>query len=228
MFLSEIFYSVQGEGRLIGVPSAFIRTSGCNLRCWFCDSSYTSWEPEGTHHAIPEILSALKVFPTRHVVITGGEPLLAPEIEGLCRELAEKGFHITVETAATVFKPLVCDLASLSPKLASSTPHEREGGKFAEKHERLRLQKDVIQAFMDRSDYQLKFVIDTPADLPEVQAILSSLKGVDPTKVLLMPQGVTRRELDERSPWLIEACKQHGFRFCPRLHIELYGNKRGT
>jgi 7-carboxy-7-deazaguanine synthase len=228
MFLSEIFYSVQGEGRLIGVPSAFIRTSGCNLRCWFCDSNYTSWEPEGSHRSVSEILSALTAFPTRHVVITGGEPLLAPEIEDLCRELSERGFHITVETAATVFKPIICDLASLSPKLASSTPHEREGGQFAEKHERLRLQKDVIQAFMDRSDYQLKFVIDTPGDLPEVQSILSSLNGVEPAKVLLMPQGVTRQELDERSPWLIEACKQLGYRFSPRLHIEVYGNKRGT
>jgi 7-carboxy-7-deazaguanine synthase len=226
MYLSEIFFSVQGEGRLLGVPSAFIRTSGCNLRCWFCDSNYTSWAPEGTHLSISDALAAIKTFPTRHVVVTGGEPLLAPEIEDLCRELAGLGYHITVETAATVFKPLSCDLASLSPKLASSTPHEREGGRFAEKHERLRLQKDVIQAFMDRTDYQLKFVIDTPGDIPEVQSILGSLKGVDPTKVLLMPQGVTRQELDKRSPWLIEACKQYGYRFSPRLHIELFGNKR--
>jgi 7-carboxy-7-deazaguanine synthase len=228
MFLAEIFYSVQGEGRLVGVPSAFIRTSGCNLRCWFCDSNYTSWQPEGANHTIPEILSTISAFPTQHVVVTGGEPLLAPEIEVLCLALAERGYHITVETAATVYKPILCDLASLSPKLASSTPFEREEGRFAEKHERLRLQLDVVQTFMDRSDYQLKFVIDSPKDLPEVLSILERLHGVDAGKVLLMPQAVTRQQLDERSPWLMEACKKHGFRFCPRLQIEVFGNVRGT
>ena len=228
MFLAEIFYSVQGEGRLVGVPSAFIRTSGCNLRCWFCDSNYTSWQPEGANHTIAEILSATSAFPTQHVVVTGGEPLLAPEIEVLCLSLAERGYHITVETAATVYKPILCDLASLSPKLASSTPFDREEGRFAERHERLRLQFDVVQAFMDRSDYQLKFVIDSPKDLPEVLSILERLHGVDSGKVLLMPQAVTRQQLDERSPWLMEACKKHGFRFCPRLQIEVFGNVRGT
>jgi 7-carboxy-7-deazaguanine synthase len=228
MKVSDVFFSIQGEGRLAGVPTAFVRTTGCNLRCSFCDSEYTSWKPEGEHATVDAVLARLAAFPTRHAVVTGGEPLLSPDIEPLCAALRDRGYHITIETAATVFKPVECDLASLSPKLSNSTPHEREGGRWAERHDRLRLRYDVIRAFMERSDYQLKFVVAQPGDVDEVEAVLERLPGVDRTKVLLMPQGVTREELDRRGPWLAEVCKAHGFRFCPRLHIELFGNVRGT
>jgi 7-carboxy-7-deazaguanine synthase len=228
MKIAEVFYSIQGEGRLMGVPSAFVRTSGCNLRCAWCDSDYTSWRSEGAQHTVAEVLERVAAFPTKHVVVTGGEPLLAVGIDDLCAALRERGYHITIETAATVFKPIACDLASLSPKLANSTPWQREGGRFAAMHEALRLQFDVIRAFMDRGDYQLKFVVEQPSDLGEVLAILEKLPGVDRTKVLLMPQGVTPAELEPRGRWLSEVCKEHGFRYCPRLHIDLYGNRRGT
>jgi 7-carboxy-7-deazaguanine synthase len=228
MRIAEIFYSIQGEGRLTGVPSVFVRTSGCNLRCAWCDSGYTSWDPDGDSLSVAEILDRVTAFATRHVVVTGGEPLIVPAIEELCAGLRERGFHITVETAATVFKPVACDLASLSPKLANSTPHLRAGGRYAIQHNELRLQFDVIQAFMDRYDHQLKFVLDRPEDLDEVHSILRRLRGVDVAKVLLMPQGITAQELHERAAWVIEACKNHGFRYCPRLHIELFGNVRGT
>jgi 7-carboxy-7-deazaguanine synthase len=227
MRVAEIFYSIQGEGRLAGVPSAFVRTSGCPLRCEWCDTDFTSWHPEGDTLSVAEVLARLREFPARHVVVTGGEPLVAPGIEELCAELRHAGYHITVETAAVVFKPIECDLASLSPKLPNSTPHQREGGRFAARHEAQRLQPDVIRAFMERYDYQLKFVIDRPEDVAEVLELLERLPGVDREHVLLMPQGVTRAELDERGPWVAEACKRHGFRYCPRLHIELYGNQRG-
>jgi 7-carboxy-7-deazaguanine synthase len=228
MRIADLFFSIQGEGRLAGVPSAFVRTSGCNLRCAWCDSDYTSWHPEGETLAVADVLARLEAFPTRHVVVTGGEPMIAPAIKELCAGLRGRGYHITIETAATVFKPVECDLASLSPKLANSTPHEREGGRFAQRHERLRLQPDIIRAFLERYDYQLKFVIDRPDDVDEVEGLLKQLPGVDRTRVLLMPQGVTREELAERGPWLAEVCKGHGFRYCPRLHVELYGNRRGT
>ena len=228
MKVAEIFYSIQGEGRLAGVPSAFVRTSGCPLRCQWCDTDFTSWHPEGDTLSVPEVLARLREFPARHVVVTGGEPLVAPDIEGLCAALRKAGYHITVETAAVVFKPLECDLASLSPKLSNSTPHQREGGRHAFRHEAQRLQPDVIRAFIERYDYQLKFVIDRPEDVAEVLTLLGGLPGVDRGRVLLMPQGVTRAELDERGPWVAEACKRHGFRYCPRLHIELYGHRRGT
>jgi 7-carboxy-7-deazaguanine synthase len=226
MRIAEIFYSVQGEGRLSGVPSVFVRTTGCNLRCWFCDSPYTSWNPEGDNLSIAEILDRVQAYPCRHAVITGGEPLIAGGIEELCAALREAGYHITIETAATVFKPLACDLASLSPKLSSSTPWERDP-RLAVRHEELRLQLDVLRAFLAHSDYQLKFVIDTPDDLTEVESILAELPGVERGKVLLMPQGVTAEELHERGRWIVEACLEHGFRYCPRMHIELYGNQRG-
>jgi 7-carboxy-7-deazaguanine synthase len=228
MKIAEVFYSIQGEGRLTGVPSAFVRTSGCNLRCAWCDSPYTSWEPQGERLSVAEVLDRLSVYPTKHVVVTGGEPMLLPEIADLCSGLRGRGYHITIETAATVFRPVECDLASLSPKLSNSTPWQREGGRWAARHDRLRLRPDVIRAFMERGDYQLKFVIDRLPDVDEVFALLAELPGADRDRVLLMPQGVTRAELTERGPWLADVCKEHGFRYCPRLHIELYGNRRGT
>jgi 7-carboxy-7-deazaguanine synthase len=227
MNIADIFYSIQGEGRLAGVPSAFVRTSGCNLRCEWCDSPYTSWRPEGERLPVARLLGRLAAFPTRHVVVTGGEPMLVPEIVDLSAALHQRGYHITIETAATVFRPAAYDLASLSPKLSNSTPWRREGGRWAARHDRLRLRPDVIRAFMDRGDYQLKFVIDRPTDVDEVVALLAELPTADRDKVLLMPQGVTPEELARRGPWLADVCKEHGFRYCPRLHIELYGNRRG-
>jgi 7-carboxy-7-deazaguanine synthase len=228
MKIAELFFSIQGEGRLLGVPSAFVRTTGCPLRCVWCDSDYTSWHPQGQTMTVGQILSRLAEFPTRYVVVTGGEPLIAAGIEELCAGLRAHGYHITIETAGVVFKDVACDLASVSPKLSNSIPFAREGGRWAQRHDQLRLQLEVIQAFIDHSDYQLKFVLSRAEDIAEVQAILGSLRDVDPAKVLLMPQGTHREELDQRGAWLVELCKQQGFRYCPRLHIELFGNRRGT
>jgi 7-carboxy-7-deazaguanine synthase len=228
MKVAEIFYSIQGEGLLAGVPSVFVRTSGCPLRCWFCDTDYTSWRVEGEDLSVEEVLRRVAEFPTRYAVVTGGEPMVAPGVEALTHGLRRGGYHITIETAAVAFKPVECDLASLSPKLASSTPREREGGRFVERHEGLRRRPDVVRDFMERYPYQLKFVIDRPADLDEVRALLAELPAADPERVLLMPQGVTPEEVHRRGLWLAEECKRHGLRYCPRLHIDLYGNRRGT
>src|SRR5262245_45547448 len=147
MRIAEVFYSLQGEGRLTGVPSVFVRTTGCNLRCQWCDSPYTSWAPEGETLSVAEVLDRVAAYPAHHVVVTGGEPLLAPALPELCSELRRRQYHITIETAATVFVPVECDLASLSPKLSNSTPYDREGGRFAAAHERLRLRPEVVRAF---------------------------------------------------------------------------------
>lgn len=228
MKIAEIFYSIQGEGILVGQPSVFIRTSGCNLRCRWCDTPYTSWAPEGERMSIEEILAAVDDYPARHVVVTGGEPMIAPEIGVLTEALRSRDLHITIETAATVYTPVACDLASLSPKLSNSTPWEEEGGRHAERHETLRINTEVIQTFMDAHPYQLKFVVDTPADIDEVEDLLERLPGVRRDRILLMPQGMTSDETQEKACWIAELCKTRGFRFCPRVHIDLYGHTRGT
>jgi 7-carboxy-7-deazaguanine synthase len=229
MRLSEIFFSIQGEGKLVGVPSVFIRASGCNLRCVWCDTPYASWEPQGDDVSIAQILRHVATTPADHVVITGGEPMIMPEIAELCDEIKSLGKHITIETAATVFTPVKLDLASLSPKLANSTPTHREGGRFASAHEKHRLNIPVIQQFIDESpDFQLKFVVSDQSDLLEIREILHRLHGWKNSDVLLMPEGIDAATLDSRADWIAEICKREGFRFCPRLHVQLYGNKRGT
>src|SRR3989442_5688213 len=90
--IAELFYSVQGEGSLVGVPSIFVRTSGCNLRCSWCDTPYTSWNPEGDDLSLAVILDRAAQFPAaRHVVITGGEPMIAPGIVELSNRFRDRG-----------------------------------------------------------------------------------------------------------------------------------------
>src|SRR5580692_2908422 len=174
MKISEIFYSVQGEGGLVGVPSIFIRTSGCNLRCSWCDTPYASWHPEGEELPIGRILELTAEYrAARHVVLTGGEPMIMPGIVELSERLRERGLHITIETAGTVHAPVQCDLMSISPKLSNSTPE----GVFRAQHERLRIQADVLLRLMGDYDYQLKFVIAREDDIGEVSGLVSLLKA---------------------------------------------------
>jgi len=229
MKIAEIFHSIQGEGKLSGVPSVFVRASGCNLRCTWCDTPYASWEPEGDNLSVEQIVACVGKFSSMHVVLTGGEPMIMAEIGPLCDKLKARGYHITMETAGTVYEAVKIDLASVSPKLANSTPIEREGGRFAATHEKNRLNPDVIQQFIDdAAGFQLKFVVAAENDLQEIDALLARLKCWTPADVLLMPEGTDSSTLGSRAGWITEICKQRGFRFCPRLHIALFGNKRGT
>ena len=229
MKISELFHSIQGEGKLVGVPSVFVRAGGCNLRCVWCDTPYASWNPQGENFFVEQIIEKVAAYPARHVVLTGGEPMIMPEIIPLTQALKSRGYHITIETAATVYQPVALDLASLSPKLANSTPWNREGGRFAEAHEKHRLNLPVVQQFIDASpDFQLKFVVANEADLSEIDGVLAGLKGWQPADVLLMPEGTDAETLNARAGWISEICKRRGFRYCPRLHVALYGNKRGT
>lgn len=228
MRISEIFYSIQGEGRLVGMPSVFIRTSGCNLRCDWCDTPYASWKPEGKNRNLAQILGEVEKHRARYAVITGGEPLLASDIDALALELKNRGHHITIETAATIYKPVVCDLMSMSPKLANSTPWKRAGGRFAKMHEARRLNIPVIRRYLDEYDYQLKFVVERKEDFAEIGELLEQLTHVDPARVLIMPQGTKEAALRRKAKWIVELCKQYGYRFTPRLHIQLFGNRRAT
>src|SRR5215471_4288532 len=157
--IAELFYSIQGEGSLVGVPSVFVRTSGCNLRCEWCDTPYTSWRPEGTDWTLDQIVNEVRGYEARHVVVTGGEPMIAPEIIPLTQRFRDAGLHITIETAGTVFHPVACDLMSISPKLSNSTPRDPH---WSRQHDRLRVQPDVLGELMARYEYQLKFVIAEP------------------------------------------------------------------
>jgi 7-carboxy-7-deazaguanine synthase len=225
MKIADLFYSLQGEGSLVGTPSAFVRLSGCNLRCHWCDTPYTSWKPVGEEMTIARIIEEVRGFGANHVVVTGGEPMLFPEVVPLTEELRALGQHITIETAGTVFQPVVCDLMSISPKLSNSTPHQREGGKWAAQHDRLRYQPDVLRQLMTYP-YQLKFVVDEPQDLEEIQGIIRQT-GADRSRVILMPEGRSAIMIQERGRWLAEIAKREKFRLSPRLHVDLWGDKRG-
>jgi 7-carboxy-7-deazaguanine synthase len=231
MRISEVFYSVQGEGSLVGVPSVFIRTSGCNLRCRWCDTPYASWRPTGEERSVESLLAEIDTFPTRYVVVTGGEPMVAKEMPELLAGLRAAGKHITIETAGTVApNGVACDLASLSPKLANSTPSVDDiSVDWVKRHEQTRLQPDVLRSWIEHCDYQLKFVISHQADIDEAAAVLDNIGiPVAPERVLLMPEGVSMEAMRERYDLLVDTCKARGWRFSPRLHIELFGNKRGT
>lgn len=232
MQISEIFYSIQGEGALTGVPSVFVRTSGCNLRCRWCDTPYASWKPEGEPYSVKDVFDTVSRFAqARHVVFTGGEPMLVKELKPLSEMLKYAGWHITIETAGTIMRGEVqCDLASLSPKLSNSTPlpSEIEPG-WITRHEQTRLQHAVLRDWLQKGDYQLKFVVSSHEDICEIDALLTSIQfPVTPHKVLLMPEGVTTDALRSKSLDLAEICKARGFRFADRLHVHLFGHQRGT
>jgi 7-carboxy-7-deazaguanine synthase len=227
MKISEIFFSIQGEGMLTGVPSVFVRTSGCNLRCVWCDTPYTSWTPDGKEMSVNEVLACVREYPAQYAVVTGGEPMIAPGVIELTEGIRGLGLHITVETAGTVCHRVACDLMSISPKLANSTPLERDSGKWAAQHERLRYQPRVLKTLMSEYEYQLKFVVASPDDLAEITRMLDDTHA-DRSRVVLMPEGTTPEVIRERAPWLAEICKREGFRYSPRLHIDLWGNRRGV
>jgi 7-carboxy-7-deazaguanine synthase len=228
MRIAEIYKSVQGEGLLTSTPSVFVRTSGCNLRCWYCDTPFASWQPEGSDFAVDEIVAEVEEWDCRHVVLTGGEPLLFAELIPLAEQLRKRGQHITVETAGTLFLPIHCDLMSISPKLSGSAPDPVRHSHWSRRHQRQRFQVEVLRELVRRYDYQLKFVIDRREEIAEVQELLTHLPSVRQDRVMLMPQGTSREELAERGAWLEPLCAQTGWTFCPRRQIEWFGPVRGT
>jgi 7-carboxy-7-deazaguanine synthase len=153
--------------------------------------------------------------------------MIQEDIVRLTQRLKDLDLHITIETAGTVYKPVTCDLMSISPKLANSTPTLREEGRWAAQHDRLRYQPDVLKQLTTEYPYQLKFVVSDPGDLAEIETILKET-GADRSRVVLMPEGTSSETLSERARWLVDICKREGFRYGPRLHIDIYGNKRGV
>lgn len=232
MRIAEIYESLQGEGLLAGTPSLFIRTSGCNLRCVWCDTPFTSWEPEGEDWPLARVIDRVRAAGPSHAVVTGGEPLLATDLPDLCAQLRADGIHVTIETAGTIAPPRggepLADLMSISPKLASSAPPDETPAGWKRRHDAARRRDDVLRELM-AGPHQIKFVIDTPADLAEARGWLEDLGSpVVPAAVLLMPQGRTPAELAAKTDWLEPECRRLGFHLAPRHHIAWFGNVRRT
>lgn len=227
MRIAEIFHSIQGEGQFTGTPSVFVRTSGCNLRCWFCDTPYTSWKPEGPQVPWRGVLDRVLSFDCEHVVVTGGEPMLPRDLVPLTKALAEHQRFVTIETAGTVYRSVHADLMSISPKLGNSTPDAARGGRWRSRHDTLRQNLPVVERLIAEYPYQLKLVVDRLEDIPEIEAYLRRLPNAEPGHVWLMPQATTREQLAEQTAWLEPEARRLGFQFSSRRHIELFGNVRG-
>ncbi|WP_373189170.1 7-carboxy-7-deazaguanine synthase QueE [Halolamina sp.] len=235
--INELFVSLQGEGVLNGVPSVFVRTSGCNLRCWFCDSYHTSWEPTGAWMAVDDIVAEVEQYDAEHVVLTGGEPMLHEESVELLERLSAAGYHTTVETNGTIHRDAPIDLASISPKLASSTPTaERDPNgesEWAEKHEQDRLDIEALTGLVEDYGFQLKFVVTGEADMDEIISLVECVREaasvpVRNEDVLLMPEGVTREQLDDHREQVADLALEYGYRYTPRLHVNLWNDEPGT
>lgn len=235
--VAETFTSVQGEGGLTGVPSFFIRLSGCNLRCRWCDTAFASWAPEGNVRGLDDLIHEAARSGVRHVVVTGGEPMLFDAVEPLCAGLRAQGMHITIETAGTIHRPasrLACDLMSISPKLADSAPQTGDprdpDGAWRARHNERRWNPDVVRALIvDFPEYQLKFVVSKPVELREIDSMVAELgmPVAQMHRAMLMPEGIQIPQPGEHQ-WIVDACVQRGWRFCRRLHIDLFGHRRGT
>jgi 7-carboxy-7-deazaguanine synthase len=226
--IAEIYRSVQGEGFLTGTDSVFVRASGCNLRCWFCDTPYTSWNPEGHDLTVDEILAECEEWDARHVVLTGGEPMLFAELIPLAEQLSAQGRHITIETAGTLYLPAVCDLMSISPKLANSAPSAERDARWRRRHERTRHAPEVIRRLVAEYAYQFKFVVDSVDDAEDVLRYLDEFAEIERGRAMLMPQGVDAAVLAGHEAWLVPFCQAQGLVYCPRRHIEWFGMVRGT
>ncbi|WP_338289868.1 7-carboxy-7-deazaguanine synthase QueE [Luteolibacter sp. LG18] len=240
----ELFFTLQGEGVSVGLPAVFVRSSRCNLHCHWCDTDHT-WNFEGTawthekdgtpgyrkhrkedvtFEMAPEaIAERVAAFPCRRVVLTGGEPLIQEAgwlelIAALRRR--DPAYVFEVETNGTLapseaFVEAVNQF-NVSPKLSNS-------GMAAA----MRLKPDVLRLLVGTGKAWFKFVVATPADLDEVLALVEVMP-LPKDRILLMPEGRTPAELDQRGPWLADLCRDQGFRFCDRLHVRLWGDKRGV
>lgn len=226
--LSELFHSVQGEGTNVGTPSVFLRTYFCNLTCQWCDTKYT-WANQAdaiagfdyNTVAVDEIITRIKKFDCKHLVVTGGEPLIHQEaLISILEILRRSSYYIEIETNGTITpSPKFLSLAdqfNVSPKTSNSGV-SRE----------LRLHPAALTALAASRKSWFKFVTCQPEDLEEVEEIVSEF-CLDRDRVILMPEGADATTLSKRNEWLIDLCREKGYRYGPRLHVLMFGNQRGT
>ena len=233
MQVLEIYQSKQGEGIWTGQPSVFVRFCGCPLRCRFCDSAYarrSAGEDDsvfGAFLAPDEIAGRVLLLDLPHVVLTGGEPMMSPKLVALTKLLKEFDYQITIETSGIFFQPVACDLMSISPKLRNTVPLDGDLTVIQE-HDRERSKPEIVQQLMLRYNYQLKFVVDTKDDLYEIDDYLSYLHGIVPSRILLMSQAIDVETMHRKATWIEPFCSSRGYRYCPRMQLVWYGNKRRT
>jgi 7-carboxy-7-deazaguanine synthase len=226
LIVSEIFYSIQGEGPNVGKPAVFLRLAGCNLRCEWCDSKYaitiTKTKTSNSlsnslsySNSCNQVVKQIRQFPCKHLVITGGEPLLQQgELLGLLKQL--KGYFVEVETNGSIALKIAkyVEHINCSPKLSNS------GNKpYALKIKPAN--KKVIYKFVVSAGAHLRQGFGARLrDINEIKRFIRANK-IPKNRVWLMPEGVDREKIIERSKWIIEICKKEGFNFSPRLHIML-------
>ncbi|WP_029601874.1 7-carboxy-7-deazaguanine synthase QueE [Halococcus hamelinensis] len=235
--INELFYSIQGEGKLAGVPSVFVRTSGCNLRCWFCDSYHTSWEPTHAWMDAEDIIEEVSSYSqAAHIVVTGGEPLIHDELGKLINALDSEGYHTTVETNGTIYRDTSIGLASISPKLASSIPtparDPKGDGEWAEKHEQQRTDMTALTRLIEDYPFQLKFVVTDSTDIDEITNLVERVRQQTSVRVrnqdiLLMPEGQTENQIAKKREDVADLAMEHGYRYTPRLHVNLWNDEAG-
>ena len=207
----EIFYSIQGEGPNIGKPAVFLRLGGCNLKCKWCDTKYALNSENFKSILNKKIIQEIKKYPCKTVVITGGEPLLQQKgLKSLLDELKEYSFELETNGSLPLAINNKFEQINCSPKLTSS-------GNLAYLLKLLPTNKKVAY----------KFVIKQKSDIDEVKAFCRKYK-IPKEKIWLMPEGSKKEIVLKRSIWLIGLCKKEGYNFSPRLHIILWGNKRGV
>ncbi len=212
-----------------GFLALFIRLSGCNLRCVWCDTPYASWAPEGDMWSVSKILKLAENSKIQDVVITGGEPMLFDSVEELIFELKKFGKRITIETAGTIYREIDADLMSISPKLSNSAPPIETPGNWHNRHETTRLNFGVLSQLINRYSVQLKFVVSNlEIDLKEIEEILSQLPHIQPDRIMLMPEGRDSTQLWKSMRALVPIAMKKGWRICPRLQIDLFGDTKGT
>ena len=229
MRVSEIFKSIQGEGARAGEVSVFVRLAGCNLRCRWCDTPYALKKSQGKEMSLAEIVTKVEEYNCEAVVVTGGEPLIWPETPDLLDGLMSNNKYVTLETNATQYRDVECDLVSISPKLTNSVSQNQypEPIQYVTGSGRPWLNIEAMQRFIDNNKVQLKFVVETENDLKEIDEILHSLRGLDESQVMLMPQARTKQEYRQRAPKVAQMCIERNFSFSPRLQVELWGGQRG-
>jgi len=236
MKVVEQFKTLQGEGRYLGVPSYFIRTTGCNLRCaWknpndtitICDTPYTSFNPEkGSDLDIEQVLKTLKDSNIKHVVITGGEPTLQKDLSEVVNRFIEQDYHVTIETNGTRYVPdIPLAFMSISPKTGNSY-NQVEGSVESKLHQTNNSFMEPIGQFVKTNLYQLKFVFSDERDI----AVIESIRGINKIprrNIYLMPQGISREQFKEKEQKMFELCVKYGYNYSPRMHVDVFGNKRG-